>query len=999
MTETTIANVKASSPLFPSLFYSTDAGREAFWYLDNTDTTSPNDDYAVLVCANSKRVKRIFDGVFNVKWFGAMGDCKYGADGATTQLSATFTAGLGKFTSADVGKTIVIKGIDASGNSLALRTTVSTYSSATSITLSTTAAYTVTNAKYTILGTDDTTAINNALSFMPDINLVFPPGIYMVSQDLRKNTAPTVGTPRNGSIEIKFEKGSQIYVDIENYSYSAGTRNVAISGFQNGIFNFKNLNSVKINGAFIDGRRSSLTSANTPDHIAYSSLAVFSNQWVPGGFQTEECDNIIIENCTINEPLATGISVLYATNVILKNNIIYKPGAHGIFVQNCYNTQVLKNNIEGLDFEVTSNTTMGGIGILLQKSEDLYISENKIFKMTDTGTKSEGCNYVSWVKNHVKEFGKDGIKFQDYDVSGGTTNVYSVHHCIMDGNVVEDMLIKRTDGSACMLAYSAENVTMVNNEINSHKRSTTTLVNPPDNTLKHDDIGIFINGSYNTTYNLTIANNIIKDTPKAVVVGNVSYGKVANNILQDCITGVSIEQSSNIEVNNNILSRSSAPDSNISNWAANTVYAKYSIVKAGSNIYQSTQTGNGTSSTTAPTNTSGSSMDGSVTWTFLYFDLTDWAAGTSYNEGQLIKAGARIYKALINGTTGTTAPSHAIGTATDGNIVWEFITWSITFWASGVNYATDSLVVANGMFYRSTTSGTSGTTPLINTSGTQSDGGVTWQFLNFCVGIKATTDSNSDLQIINNKVTRFGVGISVLIENGNLSQISGNTIYQTAANAIRIATAGPNKYLKHLIVSENRVTSPGINTSTQIFSIDTNNLIIDFADLTNNIIEGDFASVKNCLVIYTPAAPVSGMIRTLDIRGLKYYGTNMDKADINLNLAQRVIGYKNSLPPYDGNWLQGDRVENSLPSSGAYFGWTCITPGPLSSITWAATTDYGIGRIIKSGSNYYRCKLAGKSSGTAPTATTPTVIDGTVTWEFLAASPAVFKGYGGPIQP
>ncbi len=69
MTETTISAIKASSPSFPSLFYSTDAGREGFWHLDANDTTSVNDDATVLVCANGKRVKRNFNGVVNVKWF------------------------------------------------------------------------------------------------------------------------------------------------------------------------------------------------------------------------------------------------------------------------------------------------------------------------------------------------------------------------------------------------------------------------------------------------------------------------------------------------------------------------------------------------------------------------------------------------------------------------------------------------------------------------------------------------------------------------------------------------------------------------------------------------------------------------------------------------------------------------------------------------------------------------------------------------------------------
>ena len=52
----------------------TDPGIAGFFYYDATDTTSTDNGGTIIVSANGKRWKRVFDGSVNVNWFGAIGD-------------------------------------------------------------------------------------------------------------------------------------------------------------------------------------------------------------------------------------------------------------------------------------------------------------------------------------------------------------------------------------------------------------------------------------------------------------------------------------------------------------------------------------------------------------------------------------------------------------------------------------------------------------------------------------------------------------------------------------------------------------------------------------------------------------------------------------------------------------------------------------------------------------------------------------------------------------
>lgn len=101
--------------------------------------------------------------VFNVKSYGAKGDGQVRTDGAMTSGSGVLTCATSTpFTSADVGKVIMVKGAGATGVTT-LTGTISGFTDSGHVTLSVNAATTVTNAAV-MWATDDTSAIQAAIN-------------------------------------------------------------------------------------------------------------------------------------------------------------------------------------------------------------------------------------------------------------------------------------------------------------------------------------------------------------------------------------------------------------------------------------------------------------------------------------------------------------------------------------------------------------------------------------------------------------------------------------------------------------------------------------------------------------------------------------------------------------------------------------------------------------------------------------------------------------------
>jgi len=122
-------------------------------------------------------------------------------------------------------------------------------------------------------------------------------------------------------------------------------------------------------------------------------------------------------------------------------------------------------------------------------------------------------------------------------------------------------------------------------------------------------------------------------------------------------------------------------------WEAGKAYAVNDQVWSDDKIYYATN--NATSGVTEPTHTIGAVTDGAVVWQFISdapnievnlldypwpvpTDATPWAETRSYQLDDTVYFGRNKYTCTVAGTTGTTAPTHTSGTATDNSVTWTY---------------------------------------------------------------------------------------------------------------------------------------------------------------------------------------------------------------------------------------------------------------------------------------------------------------------------------------
>jgi hypothetical protein len=116
-------------------------------------------------------------------------------------------------------------------------------------------------------------------------------------------------------------------------------------------------------------------------------------------------------------------------------------------------------------------------------------------------------------------------------------------------------------------------------------------------------------------------------------------------------------------------------------------------------------------------------------------------------------------------------------TASGDIIIFEYIAERSVrprTWATGVLYSANSYTFYNGNYYQTTAGGTTGATPPTHTSGSVSDGGVTWTYYS---GIYNEFLADTDVSIFNEKTLELGV-LERFAEIHGLSVVPGRYAIQ-----------------------------------------------------------------------------------------------------------------------------------------------------------------------------------------------------------------------------
>jgi predicted secreted protein len=75
-----------------------------------------------------------------------------------------------------------------------------------------------------------------------------------------------------------------------------------------------------------------------------------------------------------------------------------------------------------------------------------------------------------------------------------------------------------------------------------------------------------------------------------------------------------------------------------------------------------------------------------------------------------------------------------------------------------------------------------------------------------------------------------------------------------------------------------------------------------------------------------------------------------------------------------------------------YGGKDLLIKRKITASAWITLTPYAVGAYVTSGTNTYRCMVAGTSGATTPSGTGTSITDGTVTWSYVGVT-ATLAGY------
>lgn len=157
---------------------------------------------------------------------------------------------------------------------------------------------------------------------------------------------------------------------------------------------------------------------------------------------------VSVQNVSVSNAHTNGISFEDSSDVKAVANRIERVGGHGMYAFRTDRQQYLNNTVVGLG--APSGVQSFGIGLLATLGNTFLAEGNTFSNITDTGTKTEAINNVTYRANTVNVYGKDGIKVMPHPSYGVT----QVSNAVIENNRVSGFQRWKTDGSGDLLLQS-----------------------------------------------------------------------------------------------------------------------------------------------------------------------------------------------------------------------------------------------------------------------------------------------------------------------------------------------------------------------------------------------------------------------------------------------------------------------------------------------------------------------------------------------------------------
>jgi hypothetical protein len=325
---------------------------------------------------------------------------------------------------------------------------------------------------------NDTSAVESFLNAVADGNIacVQSGKIYLVDRTIVVNIT-------NQKLSVDF-----------NSSTLKAKATFVLPDAENPIIKIRGTGEVNICNLVIDGNNNNI--GLLADNEGMNALDI------RGTDSSNKLSKVTIDNCRAFETGADFITVFDCEMLNVTNSRVYRTFGHGISFKRCTNVVIENNKIDGIGASGGNIVTgiKAGIGILGGMSSKIVISGNHINNMTDTGSKCEGCQDVTYYGNVVTNVGKDGIKVQGHPEQTTTPDRVSI-----TDNIIRNLYDWRTDGSNCIGIHDARYVTITGNKCSSDPAVTGATIAKRGVTLLN-----FNSGAQGSAGFIVVSNNIIE---------------------------------------------------------------------------------------------------------------------------------------------------------------------------------------------------------------------------------------------------------------------------------------------------------------------------------------------------------------------------------------------------------------------------------------------------------------------------------------------------------
>jgi hypothetical protein len=244
-------------------------------------------------------------------------------------------------------------------------------------------------------------------------------------------------------------------------------------------------------------------------------------------FTIDSAAHINFENVTVSQFPSNGFFIKNSQDVLIdKCRFLYGLGT-GVFGVNCTFITTRNSRFIGLGNAGTDSLTNGGIGFLYQLCDRVTVEGCSIEQSGDTGSKTEGCDYVIYKGNYVRDFGKDGLKVHGY------AGHEQVKYAIITNNIVKDAHYWRSDGSANILVHDCAKAIISNNIVEDNTKelrssygiaATNHLSFNNNLIIENNQVGVNNRGSSGI---FIVGNDASSLNEKVTISGNVIYANVS----------------------------------------------------------------------------------------------------------------------------------------------------------------------------------------------------------------------------------------------------------------------------------------------------------------------------------------------------------------------------------------------------------------------------------------------------------------------------------------